>query len=139
VSPRGQSDVPGPDVRTRLRRALRDALKARDMTAASALRSALGAIGNAEAVSPGSAPAPSAAELAASGPHFAGAVAGIGAADTKRRSLSEAAAGEIVRAEAAERQAAAHEYERAGHAARAGRLRREADVLMSVVDAGPNR
>jgi uncharacterized protein len=41
----GQPD----DIRTRLRRALSAALKARNATATSALRSALGAIANAEA------------------------------------------------------------------------------------------
>jgi hypothetical protein len=38
------------DIEARLRAALRDAMKARDLVAAFALRSALGAIGNAEAV-----------------------------------------------------------------------------------------
>ena len=47
LSPETQPDG---DVRDRLGRALRDALKARDQVAASALRSALAAIGNAEAV-----------------------------------------------------------------------------------------
>jgi len=41
-----------PDVRTRLRRALGVALKARDAGAVSALRSAMSAISNAEAVAP---------------------------------------------------------------------------------------
>jgi hypothetical protein len=41
------------DVETRLRAALRDALKTRDVVAAFAVRSALGAIGNAEAVPAG--------------------------------------------------------------------------------------
>ena len=44
------------DVRTRLRRALGDALKARDAGAVSALRTAISAIGNAEAVEPGPGP-----------------------------------------------------------------------------------
>jgi len=35
----------------------------------------------------------------------------------------------IVRAEVAEREAAARDYDRAGHPDQAGRLRREADVL----------
>jgi hypothetical protein len=77
-------------------------------------------------------PAPAAA---AGSPHVAGAVAGLGAAEAERRSLSAAEVEEIVRAEVAERQAAAREYDRAGHAEQAGRLRREADVLMSVIGA----
>jgi uncharacterized protein YqeY len=40
---------------------------------------------------------------------------------------------EIVRAEIAERRAAAHDYEQAGRAGQAGRLRREADVLTSAL------
>jgi uncharacterized protein YqeY len=40
---------PPDDIRTRLRRALGDALKARDAGTVSALRSAMSAIGNAEA------------------------------------------------------------------------------------------
>ena len=40
----------GDDVETRLRAALREALKTRDVVAAFAIRSALGAIGNAGAV-----------------------------------------------------------------------------------------
>jgi hypothetical protein len=60
---------PPDDVRTRLRRALGDALKARDAGAVSALRSAMSAIGNAEAVEPG--PGRPAATGSA---HFAGAV-----------------------------------------------------------------
>ena len=134
MNPQNPGDSPSGDVRTRLRQALREALSARDKTAVSALRSALGAIDNAEAIHPGSAPAPT-----ASNPHFAGSVAGLGAAEAGRRSLSEAEAGEIVRAEVAERQAAAIEYERGGHAARADRLRREARVLMSAALGGPAR
>jgi hypothetical protein len=53
---------PGDDLTARLRRALTAALRARDMTAAAALRSALGAIGNAEAVPvPPTRPGPSGA------------------------------------------------------------------------------
>jgi hypothetical protein len=52
---------PGDDLTARLRRALTAALRARDMTAAAALRSALGAIGNAEAVPVPPAPGPSGA------------------------------------------------------------------------------
>jgi hypothetical protein len=95
-----------------------------------------GAIGNAEAVEPGAAtPAGSA------GPHVAGAVSGLGAAEVPRRSLSAAQIGQIVRVEAAEREDAAHGYERAGQADRAGRLRREAQLLLAVLadDDRPGR
>ena len=53
-------------IRDRLRRTLRDAMRARDTGATSALRSALAAIDNAGAVPPGP------AAVVASGPHFAG-------------------------------------------------------------------
>jgi uncharacterized protein len=99
-------------VQQRLRLALREALRARDMTAASALRSALAAIGNAQAVPPGPAPAPGTGS-----PHVAGGAAGVGAAEAERRSLSDGEAEDIVRTEITERQAAARDYERAGHAA----------------------
>ena len=76
--------------------------------AASALRSALAALDNAGAVPPGPVPA------AATGPHFAGAVAGLGAGEVPRRGLAAGEAEQIVRAEIAEREAAATGYERAG-------------------------
>jgi uncharacterized protein len=125
-------DSPGPaadpaiDVRTRLRWALRGALRARDMIAVSALRSVLSAIGNAEAVDPGPAVAAGTA-----GPHFASAASGLGATEAARRGLSAAEVDGIVRAEVSERQRAARAYERSGHADQAERLRAEARVLIS--------
>jgi uncharacterized protein len=125
---------PGADLTARLRQALAEALRARDPIAVSALRSALGAIGNAEAVEPGAAAAAGFASPAGPGsPHVAGAAAGVGAAEVARRTLAVADIEQIVRAEAAEREQAAHGYERSGHADRAGRLRREAQVLRSVL------
>ncbi|HXZ71498.1 MAG TPA: hypothetical protein VEH31_11605 [Streptosporangiaceae bacterium] len=118
----------GADTRARLRLALAEALRARDMIAVSALRSALGAIGNAEAAEPGAA-----APAGSAGPHVAGSVAGLGAAEVPRRSLSAAQVEQIVRVEAGERERAAAGYERAGHADRADRLRREVQVLRSVL------
>lgn len=119
-------------VSDQLRRALREALKSRDMIAVSALRSALGAIDNASAVPVGHAP-----QTSATSPYIAGAAAGLGAAETARRVLSDEEASAIVRAEVAERQAAARDYERAGHTDQAGRLRREADVLTSMLAVEP--
>jgi hypothetical protein len=146
---------PGDDLPARLRLALTAALRARDMTAASALRSALGAIGNAEAIpvppaasgagpsvasavgaSPAGASAASArpAGVSAAGrgsPHVAGAVAGLGAAEAQRRRLSRAQVAGIVQAEIDERLAAATEYQSAGRADRAARLAAEAQALAS--------
>jgi hypothetical protein len=70
VNPHGADGEPGSDVRARLRAALGDVLRGRDMVAASALRSALGAIGNAGAVPPATEPA-----AGAGGEHFAAGVA----------------------------------------------------------------
>jgi uncharacterized protein len=111
-------------LRARLQDALPAAIKARDGVAVAALRSALAAIGNAEAVAP-----PPGATAEAAHARLAGTVAGVGAAEAERRGLSEAEIEGIVRAEVAERRAAADAYERAGRPDRAGRLRAEADVL----------
>lgn len=113
-------------VRDRLRAALPDAMKARDSVAVAALRSALAALDNAEAVDAARAPQPSAGH-----PRLAGTVSGLRAAEVERRSLSAAEMGELVRAEVAERHAVARDYERAGHRAHAERLRSEAAVLSS--------
>jgi uncharacterized protein len=134
----GAGDSP---VRQRLQLALREALKARDAVAVSALRSALAAIDNAGAV-PGPAscgpasgdPAPAART---DGPHFAGAAAGLGAGEAERRRLTEADIEQIVCAEVAERQAAVQDYDRAGHPDQAERLRHEARILLSIIGSDP--
>jgi uncharacterized protein len=111
-------------LRDRLRDGLPAAIKARDGVAVAALRSALAAIGNAEAVAP---PPDSPAE--ATHAQLAGTVVGVGAAEAERRALSEAEVEEIARAEVDERRTAADAYERAGRPEVARRLRAEADVL----------
>src|SRR5579863_5678837 len=93
----GMADQAGA-IRQRLASALTAALKGRDAIAVSALRSALAAIDNASAVPAGPAPA-----VGTGSPHFAGAVAGVGAAEAQRRHLSETEIEEIVRTEVAER------------------------------------
>lgn len=97
----------------RLQAALRAALKQRDTAAVSALRSALAAIGNAEALPVPTPPG-----------------------DLASRYVAGSAAG-LVSAEIAERRAAAARSEQAGHAGRAGRLQREADTLAAVVSGDP--
>lgn len=114
-------------VETRLRSALTQALRSRDSVAASAVRSALSAIANAEAI------APVATAKRPSSEHVAGAVAGLGAAEAARRQLSEADADAIVAAEISDRRSAADDYERMGRADQAERLRREADVLANLL------
>jgi uncharacterized protein len=87
------------EIRPRLEQALREALRARDTVAVSAVRSALAALDNAQAVP--AVPATGASDS----PHFAGAAAGLGAGEAERRRLGEAEARDIVRAEVAEREA----------------------------------
>lgn len=82
----------------RLHVALRAALKARDTAAVSALRSALAAVGNAEAQ-----PAPVAPAHGVSR-YLAGSVPGLGATEASRRILTEAEISGIVSTEIAEPQ-----------------------------------
>jgi hypothetical protein len=115
--------MPDPGVRQRLRDALMTAMRARDRVAVTVLRSTLAAIDNAESVDI----APSA------GVHLAIELTpiGVGAAEVERRLLTEAQLEQIVRAEMAEREAAAIDYERSGRLEHAERLRTEIGVLSS--------
>jgi hypothetical protein len=131
-APGGAAEAAPTDVQARLRGALREAIRTRDVVAAFALRSALSAIGNAGAVP--AAPDAGAVPPRATSPYVAGTVPGLGAAELPRRRLTEADASEIVRAEAAERAAAAGQCEHAGHPDRAERLRREARILLAALD-----
>lgn len=114
-------------LRDRLRTALPAAMKARDAAAVTALRSALAAIENAEAV-----PAPAPGD----GPSGLGLPAvGLGATEAARRELDDAEVEQIVRDEVAERFDAAAEYDRLGQLAEAARLRDGAEALS--VHLGP--
>jgi uncharacterized protein YqeY len=115
-------------LRLRLREALVTAMKARDPVARGAIRSALGAIDNAEAVAPPDA-APAGDDV------IAKALTGLGAGEAARLDLSESRIADIVRAEVADRRAAAADYGQAGRAERAARLNAEADVLAAHLDA----
>ena len=111
-------------MRTRLRQDLTEAMKAGDTVAVAALRSAIAAIDNAEAVDVASDPtSPLGTE------HVAGARAGVGSTEAARRVLTEAEVEAIVRAQMDERRAAAKQYAALGDPNRAERLRRESDVL----------
>jgi uncharacterized protein YqeY len=112
-------------MRATLRADLTAALKSRDRVAVAALRSALAAIENAEAlpVHHGSNGGPVVAE------HVAGAALGVGAAEAERRHLTDADLRSIVEREVRERSVAAQEYERSGRGDVAERLRAEAEVL----------
>ncbi|MFI5527410.1 hypothetical protein ACIA8O_02530 [Kitasatospora sp. NPDC051853] len=112
--------APAP-LRERLRSGLTTALKARDRATASVLRATLAAIENAEAVA---APEPTGSLAIEALP------VGVGA-EAERRVLTEADVAAVVRAERAEREDAAAEYERLGHGEQAARLRTEAGLLSS--------
>ena len=116
--------------RQRLRDALTAAMKLRHPNAVRALRSALAAMDNAEAVDVSETP------TALSG-RIAGAIAGLGATEVERRTLTVSEATDIVRTEATERQIAAEQYERLGEAGEAERLLAEAAVLLEQLDASP--
>ncbi|WP_213011251.1 hypothetical protein [Paractinoplanes toevensis] len=108
-------------LRERLRKALPVAMKARDRDATTALRATLAAIDNAEAVTPAEGvPGSLAIEVLP---------VGAGATEVARRTLTEQEVEQIVRAELAERETAADEYERVGHPDRAEKLRSEARSL----------
>ncbi|WP_309234474.1 hypothetical protein [Nocardia sp. XZ_19_385] len=110
-------------LRDRLRSALTVAIKARDRTSVAALRSALGAIDNAEAVDISEARAGA----------IEGSPVGLGAAEVARRDLTESGIAAIVRAEIDERRSAAAEYDSRGRSEHAGRLRAEADALAALL------
>ncbi|WP_447006598.1 GatB/YqeY domain-containing protein [Saccharothrix isguenensis] len=111
-------------MRANLRGDLKAALKCRDAIAVAALRSALAAIENAEAV-----PAGHQSDAVEGSEHFAGAASGLGAAEAERRHLTEADLRSIVENEIRERGVAADEYDRLGRTDLAVRLRAEAEVL----------
>jgi uncharacterized protein len=99
---------------------LKAALKARDRVAISAIRSALAAIDNAEAVATDHRP-------------FGGAIEsspiGVGATEAQRRDLTDADLRSVINNEVRERSTAADEYEQLGRTDHANQLRAEAEIL----------
>jgi hypothetical protein len=91
-----------------------------------AIRSALAAIGNAEAIAVPARPA------GTSSRYVAGAVTGLGQAEASRRRLSELEISRIVAAEIGDRETAAVQFDALGHAGKAERLRREALALVRI-------
>jgi hypothetical protein len=119
---------PGPGsgpaaLRAALRRGLISAMKAPEADADAALRTALAAIDNAEAV-----PAPDTSAPTSSA-HVAGARPGLGAAEAARRPLSDDEARAVVREPIAEQTREAGGYDAHGHGDAARRLRDQARVL----------
>ncbi|KAF0847845.1 GatB/YqeY domain-containing protein [Nocardia caishijiensis] len=115
----GSSNQPVVTLRDSLRTALKTAMKARDRGAISALRSALAAIDNAEAVDIGDVRAGA----------LEGSAVGLGAAEVRRRELTEDDVVEIVRREINERRITAGEYDRLGAVDQRDQVTTEADVL----------
>ncbi len=113
-------------IRDRLRNGLKVAMKERDMATVRVVRSALGAIDNAEAVDATVAPQ----QIDDESP-IAGAVAGAGSTEIRRRTLTDAEIADVLRAEIADRTDAAEEYDATGPAGaeRAEVLRAEAATL----------
>lgn len=112
-------------MRTTMRADLILAVKARDKAATAALRSALAAIENAEAI-----PVDESTKSTTGTAQVVGATAfGDGAAEAERRELTDAEVAAIVANEVADRITAAGEYARLGRDDQAARLRAEADVL----------
>lgn len=116
-------------MRTSLRNDLTTAIKARDRVAVAALRSALAAIENAEAL-----PVEEPTATRTGNEHVVAAAIGAGAAEAERRHLTDNDIRSIVENEIEERSSAAGEYERAGRGDAAERLRAEAAVLSRHLD-----
>lgn len=113
-------------VRDGLRQALRDAMRRRDRAVVQALRTALAAVDNAEAVA---APDVSGSDLAIE--H--GNPKGVGAAEASRRELTTADVVALIRAEIRERDAEAANYEDLGRADVAAGLRAGTAALNEVL------
>ena len=117
------------DLRTHLRRQLSAAVREDDRPAVSALRSALAALDNAEAVRPGEDFQPEVSQ------HVAGGVAGVGAAEVERRVLDVESQRALVRAEIESSLTAAMTYQQHGQRTRAAELRMGADVLAAALNS----
>jgi uncharacterized protein YqeY len=114
-----------------LRDALKAALRARQPDVVAVLRETLAAFDNAEAADLSSAPPVQDGVIA-------GGVAGLGAGEVQRRTLSAAEATAIVEREIEERRDAAATYTAAGRHDEATRLTQQADVLAALLTATPD-
>jgi uncharacterized protein YqeY len=107
--------------------ALTDAMRARDRDAVSALRSALAAVANAEAVPIDTVPGAGAAESAA---------VGVGAADAPRRELGEDDVRSVLAAEVAEHDRAARHLAEVGRPDEGRRVAAQSEVLRRILTEG---
>jgi hypothetical protein len=119
----------GRALRAALRQGLTAALKTRDSVAAAALRTAMAAIDNAQAV-----PAP-AANSPTTSAHVAGAASGPGSIEAVRRRLSAGELRDILRGQITEHAAEADRYDALGRPDAAERLRRQARTLAAYLSA----
>jgi uncharacterized protein len=118
----GQTDS-GRALRAALRHGLTAALKTRDSDAVAALRTAMAAIDNAEAIP---APATNSPTMSA---HVAGSRGGLGSTEAVRRQLSASEVRNILRDQIAEHSREAERYDTLGQADAAERLRSQAHTL----------
>jgi len=131
VRPEPGHDTGRNALRHALRRDLAMAMKAREPDAVAALRAAIAAIDNAEAI-----PAPEARQAATSS-HIAGARAGLGAAEAARRDLSDSDQRAVLREQITGYTTEADRYEALGQPAAAARLRAQAHLLSAYL-LGPS-
>ncbi|MDT0331841.1 GatB/YqeY domain-containing protein [Nocardiopsis lambiniae] len=111
-------------LRSMMRTDLVAAMKAREPETVSALRTAIAAIENAEAIT-----APAHTDGGASSEHVAGTRVGVGSTEVERRTLSAEEVRSLLRAQITDRVAEADRYDAHGRHEAADRLRREADTL----------
>jgi uncharacterized protein len=115
------------ELRVGLRHRLCQAVRDRDRVAVAALREAIAALDNAEAVPIDTDP------NAQVGQYVAGGVVGLGAGEAERRTLDVAAQQAIVATIIDARLAAASTYEEHGQTARAADLRSGAEILIAIL------
>lgn len=116
-----------PDIRAALRNAIGGAMKDGDRIGLTAYRAALSVVDNAEAADPAQAPAVQPGTIA-------GGVAGLGAGEVPRRELPDDELVALLRAEAAQWESTAADYERHGRVDSAMRLYAEAAALTQLLD-----
>jgi len=115
------------DLRVGLRRGLTEGVRNRDRVAVAALKEAIAALDNAEAV-------PLDTDLnTQTGEHVAGGVVGLGAGEAERRVLDAEAQQAVVRAIIDARLAAANTYDEYGQTKRAADLRSGAEILIAML------
>jgi uncharacterized protein YqeY len=126
-APESQPKTAASTLREALRRDLIVAIKTRQTDTVTALRTALAAIDNAEAVNSQGRTKTIASE------YIAGASAGVGSTEATRRDLYVDDLHAILREQITERTSAADIYDEHGQTHAADRLRREANVLTKYI------